>query len=555
MTHSKQATRAFKASLAATPQLNVDEALSDAVANLQQALESGHTEPSTSSYSAESTNDDESHGLSSLPLPPSSLVLKLLKRAKVEHQRIFDEQPSLDLTTVIGYCQKVFFAIEPYSIAAFIIVNTSLLFLLRGLTDQAKLEVQICRADLIHYLEVLPQNVDFAVRKLPLVAAHSMENITALHLACGLAVESSIQASAWDLISTAARMALSAGLHRLGRRSSDNEQRIKRVTFWSIYAMDRSMALSFGRAPNIQDYDIQTDRLTLPEDTDSPTGPMLACWVDVAELQGQTYHQLYSAHAQNQPLESKVAAAKQLAARCLELQRDFQVNDQSLSEHVEQYSNSYNHFFEGLQVQEIGFQSLLAMIYRMVPPIESDHPLQFGRDCILSARAALKSHNEGWSKVGATGKISDDDWRVFIHWSTLFSPFVPFICVFGNVIAQCDLQDLALLGEFVSTLQSAAEQSHSIKKLHYACNSFHQIAKAFVARRSQHLHPSATGANNISTDWQAFDGTSGEYSSQSLSDTQLSQQDWDSMLSEWDLGLGTLDARQMSSFLDLLPND
>ncbi|KAL8842381.1 MAG: hypothetical protein Q9176_002770 [Flavoplaca citrina] len=82
MTHSKQATRAFKASLAATPQLNVDEALSDAVAHLQQALESGHTEPSTSSYSAESTNDDESHGLSSLPLPPSSLVLKLLKRAK-----------------------------------------------------------------------------------------------------------------------------------------------------------------------------------------------------------------------------------------------------------------------------------------------------------------------------------------------------------------------------------------------------------------------------------------------------------------------------------------
>ena len=105
------------------------------------------------------------------------------ERMTVEHQRIFDEQPSLDLPTVIGYCQKVFFAIEPYSIAAFVIVNTSLLFLLRGLTDQAKLEVQICRADWIHYLEVLPQNVDFAVRKLPLVAAHSMENITALHLA------------------------------------------------------------------------------------------------------------------------------------------------------------------------------------------------------------------------------------------------------------------------------------------------------------------------------------------------------------------------------------
>ncbi len=63
--------------------------------------------------------------------------------------------------------------------------------------------------------------------------------------------------------------------------------------------MDRSMALSLGRAPNIQDYDIQTDRLAFPGDIDSPIGPMLACWVDVADLQGQTYHQLYSAQAQN----------------------------------------------------------------------------------------------------------------------------------------------------------------------------------------------------------------------------------------------------------------
>ena len=85
------------------------------------------------------------------------------------------------------------------------------------------------------------------------------------------------------------------------------------------------MALSLGRAPNIQDYDIQTDRLACPGDIDSPVGPMLACWVDVADLQGQTYHQLYSAQAQNQPPETKSIAAKQLATRCLELQKSFQL--------------------------------------------------------------------------------------------------------------------------------------------------------------------------------------------------------------------------------------
>ncbi|KAL8871209.1 MAG: hypothetical protein Q9174_002911 [Haloplaca sp. 1 TL-2023] len=443
MVHSKQVTQAFKASLVATPQLNVDDALFDAVATLQKVLDSNPTRIPSAHCSRDTTYDEEGHGLSALPLPPSNLVLKLLKRAKVEPRKIFDEAPGLDLPTIISCCQKVFFAMEPYSIATFVIVNTSLLFLLRTLTDQAKLDIQVSQADVIHYLDILPKNVDVALRKLPLVAPHSTENITALHLACSLAVESSIEASPWDLISTAARMALSAGYHRLQRRPGDNEGRLKRITFWSIYAMDRSMALSLGRAPNIQDFDIQTDRLAIPEDMDSAIGPMLVNWVEMAKLQGEIYHQLYSAHAQNQPLEGKVVAAKQLAECCLELNKGFQ---------------------------------------------------------------------------------------------------------------ESDMEDLALLGEFVSTLRSAAEQSSMVRKLYNACNSFHEIAKAFVAGKSKHLPSSGLGTHDNRVESQSVDAMAGEVAFQPWTDGLLSQQDWDLMLNDWDLGLGTLEARQMSSYLDLLPN-
>ncbi|KAL8671379.1 MAG: hypothetical protein Q9168_004127 [Polycauliona sp. 1 TL-2023] len=543
MTHSKQVTQAFQASLASTPRMNDDGALSDAVANLQRTLDSDATRPLSPPYSAESLPDDENHDLSTLPMPPSSVVLKLLKRAKVERPRILDEYPALDLPMLNSYCQKVFFATEPYSIATFVIVNSSLISLLRGLSEKAKEDLHICQPDMIQYLGSLTKNVDIAVKRLPLVFAHSMENITALLSACSLAIESSIRASAWDLISTAARMALSLGFHRLTGKSSDDEYRRKKIVFWSIYAMDRSMALSLGRAPNIQDYDIQTERLSLPLDIDSPIGPMLACWVDVGELQGQAYYQLYSAHAQMQSTETKAVAAKQLAARCLEIQDNFRRN-----------AKLEGHFFEGMHVQEIGFQSLLTMVYRMVPPDDSSHPLQFSKDCVISARAALRLHHGAWSNIGAGGKFSSDDWRIFIHWSTLFSPFVPFICVFGNVIAQSDLEDMALLGDFVSTLRSAAEQSHTVKKLYQACNSFHQIAKAYVARHAQHLNPAGAGIKNNFADWQhPMDGI-GEGPFQPFSDSLVSQQDWDLMLNDWDLGLGTLDARQMSSFLDLLPN-
>ena len=138
-------------------------------------------------------------------------------------------------------------------------------------------------------------------------------------------MESSIEAPPWDLISNAARMAMNAGYHRLKSRSGDAEAQLKIAAFWSIYAMDRSMALSLGRAPTIQDYDIQTDLPATPEDIDSPAGPLLANWVDVAKLQGDIYYQLYSPHAQNQPPDTKVASAKHLAERCSELHKGFQV--------------------------------------------------------------------------------------------------------------------------------------------------------------------------------------------------------------------------------------
>lgn len=74
-----------------------------------------------------------------------------------------------------------------------------------------------------------------------------------------------------------------------------------------------------------------------------------------------------------------------------------------------------------------------------------------------------------------------------------------------------------------------------------------------MARQSQHVAPSRAGTEIPFTAWPSLDGI-GEFPNDPLSDNSLTQQDWDLMLSEWDLGLGTLDARQMSSFLDLLPN-
>ena len=84
--HSQQATRAFEASLASTPQMQIDEALSGAMANLQKALDSSRARASSPACSGEFVDDKKSQDLSSLPMPPSDLVLRMLKLAKSKSQ-------------------------------------------------------------------------------------------------------------------------------------------------------------------------------------------------------------------------------------------------------------------------------------------------------------------------------------------------------------------------------------------------------------------------------------------------------------------------------------
>ncbi|KAL8973920.1 MAG: hypothetical protein Q9197_001831 [Variospora fuerteventurae] len=357
-----------------------------------------------------------------------------------------------------------------------------------------------------------------------------------------LASESTIRASAWDLLSAAARMALDAGWHRMATKRDDADQRRKRVIFWLIYSMDRTLSLSLGRAPMIPDYDIQTNRLSYPDDVRGPMSYLLVLWVDVGELQGHIYFDLYSAQAQRQSVQVKAEAAKRLAARCLKIQETMRIREESIGDIPARAQ-------EALQGQEIIFQSLLTLVYRMIPPTNSKHPLQFCDDCVQSARLALKLHNRAWQEMAARGT---DNWRLFIHWSTLLSPFVPFISVFGNTIAQADSQDLALLEAFVSTLECAAEHSHAIRKLYRACSSFHQIAKVYIAQHSQHVASLRDRAENVAVDSRSMDNIV-EDNLQALPEFSMSQQEWNVMLSDWDLGLGTEEARQMSSFLDLLP--
>ena len=70
--------------------------------------------------------------------------------------------------------------------------------------------------------------------------------------------------------------------------------------------------------------------------------------------------------------------------------------------------------------------SLQTLIYRCIPPPQPAHPLQFCEECVSAARIALKQLVAAWQQI----KLQDDQaGRMFINWTLLFVPFVPFIVV------------------------------------------------------------------------------------------------------------------------------
>lgn len=85
----------------------------------------------------------------------------------------------------------------------------------------------------------------------------------------------------------------------------------------------------------------------------------------------------------------------------------------------------------------------------------------------------------------------------------------------------------------VQTLKSAAQYSSGVAKLHDACETFFNLAKAYMAQMIKKGEP----------------GEGSLHATEAFDPTTLYGQDWDAMLDDWDLGLGGESAREMSSFL------
>lgn len=115
-------------------------------------------------------------------LPPIDPVLKLLRWAQVEKQRFFIDFPFLDEHEFGELCQKVYFAINNYSLASWATVNIGLYYLLFSLGSHHYTQIGMTASDIETNLLLLSENLQAVLQSWRLCQDPSMESCQALAL-------------------------------------------------------------------------------------------------------------------------------------------------------------------------------------------------------------------------------------------------------------------------------------------------------------------------------------------------------------------------------------
>lgn len=159
----------------------------------------------------------------------------------------------------------------------------------------------------------------------------------------------------------------------------------------SVYTMDKNLSLRLGRASLLQDWDINIPRPVRSPERPHPDGfkwlDMNYYWIQIAEIQCQVYQHLYSPGSFSKTNEERAKWAIMAAAR---LQECHNAREKGLRPYTGDLIGDISRLLA--HSDEVVFHSVMALIYRAIPPPSSQAPSTFSRDCVYSARKSLQAH-------------------------------------------------------------------------------------------------------------------------------------------------------------------
>ncbi|KAB8234773.1 hypothetical protein BDV23DRAFT_30138 [Aspergillus alliaceus] len=419
-----------------------------------------------------------SSGLRNLSMPPVQVVLPLLRRLK-DHPAtlLLGFFPFITEDRLLEKCRKVYFATEDYTDATFIVVNACLFYLFCELsitsTDASSQELYDKYGDLCRV------NLETGLANLNLLMPATIDSIEALTMGAIHAIEISKPSFALALTSTASRMCQTLGYHRSSSMENDKPgiKQTKLRIFWAVYVTDKALSLRLGRAPSIQDYDISLPTKFEQLGNFEPWRTIYPLWIQLARIQGKVYEMLYSPAALRKPASERALCARQLAS---EMQSSVTEPFKKVTPKISGISDLDEIY---LRSDEVCRLSVLTLIYRAIPA-NADSPSTFIDECIETARLTLAMHQDCMTML-EQGNRSNEVKCSYLHWTILYSPFVPFIVLFCHVIESSSYADLTRLEDFVNSLQPNCALSEAIAKMHRLCQVLSNVAKLYVEAKAQ----------------------------------------------------------------------
>lgn len=393
-------------------------------------------------------------GFRELPMPPVQVVIPVLREIKETPPGTFTLISVCCFMAVENFaeaCRRVYFALDEFSQATFIIVNAGLYYLFQEKSVTAESDAAV--REYTGYYEMCRNNLETGLANLKFFLGASMETIEALLLGASYAIEVSRPSLAWQLNTTAAQLCQDLGYHRVtgGTVSADESVTVlndkKAILFWFSYMLDRGLALRLGRAPIIQDFDVTLPRVIGQVNATDMWKEVLRLWIAHSDIQGQIYEKLYSPTSLSHPVNQRIENAQMLAGK-LKIIAD----QASMLRTGEMNRHSHAGGRDGGDVRkvtvtkmvmksdQVSFLSSLTLVYRAIPaatvsggggsgPGGFHGSSTFTSECIDTARLAMQTHEECMKLMGSNLWVAAS----YIHWyvwDLMLFHFAPSMPVF-----------------------------------------------------------------------------------------------------------------------------
>ncbi|KAL6415588.1 putative C6 transcription factor [Ilyonectria robusta] len=349
---------------------------------------------------------------------------------------------------------------------------------------------------------VCRDNLETILSRLSFHMPTTMDYACAMNLAASYLIQRCQSFAAWTFITTASRICQTLGIYStippLSATTPEKRNWQERV-FWCVYITEKMLSLRLGRTSTIRDEDITLPMPGPDQTTDTILCSILPNWIRLSTLQGRVYDEIYSSRALLQPEHIRTSRARALAK---ELKTIMSTEDEFERQYNNASRQSLGPAVHQLQrhMDRVTCLSLLTLIYRSIPS-EGLSSSAFCEDCIATAKATLTEHEKCIATM-AENQLQSSFLGIYVNWSLMQSPFIPFIVLFCEIVETSESSDLGCLSALVETLQSASTSVH-----YPICGKQFRLFKALYDVAVKYVEVKASRADDQVADCTVLDYT------------------------------------------------